>query len=117
MPSLIEPNPERDRVIWFPSQLRWLFEGQKSRWRFGSSPILRDQAMEWWSVDGSIVGGPHFAALRELECAAHGQAWTEWHWARGEGVVGGWAVFFNRPFYWAECMLDFLGFLGEFLSF
>lgn len=42
--------------------------------------------MEWWSVDGSIVGGPHFAALRELECEAHGQAWTEWRW--GEVVLG-----------------------------
>lgn len=95
-PSLIEPDPECDRVIWFPSQPCRLIERRKSQRWFGSylfiyvrsSPILRDQAMEWRSVDGSIVGGPHFVALRELECAAHGQAWTEWRCREVGGGVG-----------------------------
>lgn len=69
-PSLIEPDPECDRVIWFPSRLRRVIERRKSRRRFGSSlfiyvrssPILHGQATEWRSIDGSIVEGPHFGS-------------------------------------------------------
>lgn len=77
-PALIQADLECDRVIWFPS----LIERRKSRWRFNSSlfiyvrssPILRDRAMEWRSIDGSIVEWHHFAAFGRLECAVHSQA-------------------------------------------
>lgn len=120
-PALIQPDPECDRVIWFPSQLRRLIERRKSRWRFSSSlfiyvrssPILCGQATEWRSIDGSIVEWPHSAALGRLECAVHGQAWMVF-W-------GVWAVYFNRPLYWVGCLLGFFVFavvsLWEFRSF
>lgn len=110
-PALIQPDPECDRVIWFPSQLRRLIEKRKSRWRFSSSLfiyvrssfILCGQATELQSIDGSIVEWPHSAALGRLECAAHGQASMVFR--------GVWAVYFNRPLYRVGCLLGFLVFL------